>query len=58
MERHDSLLLFDANDNVQYSHMTDLEQWKVVLPNFRLHAQSTILSYFFDFLGNVLQKAK
>ena len=27
--------------------MTELEQWTVVLPNFHLHAQITILNEFF-----------
>ena len=47
MERYASLLSFDRQFSVHNSCMTELEQWKVVLPNFHLHAQITILSEFF-----------
>ena len=47
MERYASLLSFDRQFSVHNSCMTELEQWKVVLPNFNLHAQITILSEFF-----------
>ena len=40
MEGYDPLLSFDTLFNVHYSHMTGLEQWKMVFPNFHLHAQS------------------
>ena len=58
MERYASLLSFDRQFSVHNSCMTELEQWKVVLPNFHLHAQITILSEFSGFFGNLLQKRK
>ena len=47
MEGYASLLSFDRQFSVHNSCMTELEQWKVVLPTFHLQAQITILSEFF-----------
>ena len=48
MERYAPLVSFDVQLNVHNSCMTELEQWKVVLPNFHLHEQMTTLSEFFE----------
>ena len=50
MERYDPLLSFDVQLDVHNSCMTELEQKKVVLPNFHLHEQLTILSEFLELL--------
>ena len=47
MERYAFPLLFEAHLNVHNARMTELEQWKVKLPNFHLHEQITILSEIF-----------
>ena len=53
-----SLLSFDVQLNVHNSCMTELEQWTVVLPNFHLHAQITILSEFFGLFRQSFAKKK
>ena len=58
MERYASLLSFDRQFSVHNSCMTELEQWKVVLPYFNLHAQITILSEFFGLFRQSFAKKK
>ena len=58
MERYASLLSFDRQFSVHNSCMTELERWKVELPNFHLHAQITILSGFFGLFRQSFAKKK
>ena len=58
MERYASLLSFDRQFSAHNSCMTELEQWKVVLPNFHMHAQITILSEFFGLFRQSFAKRK
>ena len=58
MERYAFPLLFEAHLNVHNARMTELEQWKVKLPNFHLHEQITILSEIFWLLLQSIRERK
>ena len=47
MKRYAPLVSFDVQLSVHNSCMTELEQYKVVLPKFHLHEQITTLNEFF-----------